>query len=47
MTIRGFERIVAARDFEFESFKAVPIRRLRPLHNRITREFCSSMCAGD
>lgn len=43
MTIRGFERIVAASDFEFESFEAVPIRQLRPLHNRITREFCSSI----
>ncbi len=43
MTIGGFERIVAASDFEFESFEAVPIRRLRPLHNRITREFCSSI----
>lgn len=43
MTIGGFERIVRASDFEFESFEAVPIRRLRPLHNRITREFCSSI----
>lgn len=43
MTIRGFEGIVAASDFEFESFEAVPIRRLRPLHNRLTREFCSSI----
>jgi SAM-dependent methyltransferase len=43
MTIREFERLVAASDFEFESFEAVPIRRLRPLHNRLTREFFSSM----
>ncbi|MGI8733624.1 MAG: class I SAM-dependent methyltransferase [Pyrinomonadaceae bacterium] len=43
MTIRSFERIVAASDFEFESFEAVPIRRLRPVHNRLTREFCSSI----
>lgn len=43
MTIRGFERIVAASDFEFENFEAVPIRRLRSFHNRITREFCSSL----
>jgi 2-polyprenyl-3-methyl-5-hydroxy-6-metoxy-1,4-benzoquinol methylase len=43
MTIRGFERIVAASDFEFENFEAVPIRRLRFFHNRITREFCSSL----
>lgn len=43
MTIRGFERLVAASDFEFESFEAVPIRKLRRLHNRLTREFFSSM----
>jgi SAM-dependent methyltransferase len=43
MTIRQFEQLVAESDFEFESFEAVPIRRLRPLHNRLTREFFSSM----
>jgi 2-polyprenyl-3-methyl-5-hydroxy-6-metoxy-1,4-benzoquinol methylase len=43
MTISGFERLVADSDFEFESFEAVPIRRLRRLHNRLTREFFSSI----
>jgi len=43
MTIRNFERLVAASDFEFEHFEAVPIRKVRPLHNRLTREFFSSM----
>jgi SAM-dependent methyltransferase len=43
MTIRRFEQIVAASDFQFESFEAVPIRRTRLLHNRVTREFFSSM----
>lgn len=43
MTIRRFERIVEASDFQFESFEAVPIRRTRLLHNRFTREFLSSM----
>lgn len=43
MTIRRFERLVAASDFEFESFEAVPIRKLRRLHNRLTREFFSSI----
>lgn len=43
MTIRRFEQLVAASDFEFESFEAVPIRRLQPLHNRLTREFFSSI----
>jgi SAM-dependent methyltransferase len=39
MTIRRFERLVAESDFQFESFEAVPIRQLRPLNNRLTREF--------
>ena len=43
MTVRGFEHLVAASDFEFESFEAVPIRKLHWLHNRLTREFCSSI----
>lgn len=43
MTIRRFERIIAESDFRFESFEAVPIRKVRPLHNRLTREFFSSM----
>jgi SAM-dependent methyltransferase len=43
MTIRRFKQLVAASDFEFESFEAVPIRKLRRLHNRLTREFFSSI----
>lgn len=43
MTIGGFERLVAKSDFEFESFEAVPIRRLGWIHNRLTREFFSSI----
>ena len=43
MTIRRFERIVAESDFRFETFEAVPIRKVRPLHNRLTREFFSAM----
>jgi SAM-dependent methyltransferase len=43
MTIRRFERLVAESDFEFETFEAVPIRKLRRLHNRLTREFFSSI----
>jgi hypothetical protein len=43
MTISRFEQLVAESDFEFETFEAVPIRKLRRLHNRLTREFFSSI----
>lgn len=42
MTIRRFRKLVSASDFEVESFEAVPIKRLRLLHNRLTREFFTS-----
>lgn len=42
MSVRGFERLIAESDFEFESFKAVPIRRARWLANPLTREFLTS-----
>ena len=43
LSINRFERIVAASDFEFESLEAVPIRKLRRFHNRLTREFFSAI----
>lgn len=43
MTIRRFEQLVARSDFQFESFETVPIRRLRPLANRLTREFTTAI----
>jgi ubiquinone/menaquinone biosynthesis C-methylase UbiE len=43
MTVRRFERMVAASPFQFEGFDAVPIRRLRRLANRVTREFTTSV----
>ena len=43
MTVRRFERLVAESDFEFESFEAVPIKKLRRFHNRLTREFFSAV----
>lgn len=43
LTIRRFERIVAQSPFRLESFEAVPIRRLRPLANRLTREFTTAV----
>jgi len=43
LTLRRFKRIVAQSDFEFQSFEPIPIRRLKPLANRLTREFTTSV----
>lgn len=43
LTIRRFEQVVAQSEFEFASFEAVPIRKLRPLANRLTREFTTAV----
>lgn len=43
MTLRRFERLLAQSDFEVRDFTAVPIRRLRHLSNRLTREFVTSV----
>ncbi len=43
MSIRRFEKLVAESPFEFASFEAVPIRKLRRLHTRWTREFFSAV----
>ena len=43
LTVRAFEKIVAKSDFEFESMKAVPIRKLRLVANRVTREFTTAV----
>ncbi len=43
MTIARFERIVAGSAFQFASIEPVPIRKLAPLHNRLTREFTSAL----
>ncbi len=43
LTIARFERIIAESDFEFASFKAVPIRKLKFLQNRLTREFTTAV----
>ena len=39
MTVRSFEKLIKASPFQFEKFEAVPIRAVRRLHNRFTREF--------
>jgi len=43
MSIRRFRRLVSVSPLRFASFEAVPIRRVRFLHNRITQEFFSSV----
>ncbi len=43
MTIARFLKLVDDSSFELQSFHAVPIRPLRWLHNRWTREFTTSM----
>jgi SAM-dependent methyltransferase len=43
MTIRRFESLVQRSKFRFDSFEAVPIRVVRNLHNRLTREFFTSV----
>jgi len=42
MTIARFETLVAASGFAFGEFELIPIRKLRPVHNRRTREFTTS-----
>ena len=43
LTIREFERIVTESPFQFASLEPVPIRKLRWLHNRLTREFTTAV----
>ena len=43
MTVRRFEKLIKASPFQFEKFEAVPIRAVRRLHNRFTRELFTSV----
>jgi hypothetical protein len=43
MTIAKFEKLVAASPLQFASLELVPIKKLRPLHNRLTREFTTAI----
>ena len=43
LTVRKFEKLVAESEFEFESIEAVPIRKLKPFANRLTREFTTAV----
>jgi len=43
MTIRRFEEIAKRSPFAIEQLELVPIRRLKLLHNRVTREFLTAI----
>jgi hypothetical protein len=43
MTIARFERLVSASEFRVEILEAVPIRKLSPVHCRVTREFTTAI----
>jgi hypothetical protein len=43
MTVRRFERLIHASAFEVECLDVVPIRRAARFHNRLTREFLTSV----
>lgn len=43
MTIRRFEKLVSASPLQAIQIESVPIRKLRPLHNRLTREFTTAI----
>ena len=43
ITIRKFEQIVAASAFQVKMLECVPIRKLAPVHCRLTREFTTAI----
>jgi SAM-dependent methyltransferase len=43
MTIDRFEELIANSPFRVAALELVPIRRLKPLHNRLTREFTTAV----
>lgn len=43
MTVRRARKLFEHSEFEIESFEAVPIKRVRRLSNRLTREFFTSV----
>jgi SAM-dependent methyltransferase len=43
MTIARFENLIAASPLVVSSMELVPIKKLRPIHNRFTREFTTAI----
>jgi hypothetical protein len=46
MSLRKFERVVRDSPFRLETYEPVPIRAVRPLHCRLTREFFTAVVRG-
>lgn len=46
MTIRRFEKLVRESGFQIARLECVPIRKLRAIHNRFTREFTTATVRG-
>jgi SAM-dependent methyltransferase len=46
MTVRRFERLIEESPLRAENLEVVPIRKLRPIANRLTREFTTSVVRG-
>jgi hypothetical protein len=43
LTIEKFEKLIADSPLKFASLELVPIKKLRRLHNRFTREFTTAI----
>jgi SAM-dependent methyltransferase len=43
MTIARFEKLIAASSFRLASLELIPIKKLRPAHNRLTREITTAI----
>ena len=43
MTIHKFEELVESSPFQFANLELIPIRKLRPFHNRLTRELTTAV----
>jgi SAM-dependent methyltransferase len=43
MTIKKFEELVAKSPFQLATLETIPIQKLRAVHNRLTREFTTSI----
>ena len=43
MTVERFLKLVSRSSLRLDRFETVPIRRLRPIHNRLTREFVTAI----
>ncbi len=46
MSIKRFKQLCDESDFRIEKLECVPIRKLRMVHNRLTREFTTAMVRG-